>query len=63
MNIVNKSIGFVKEVKVELTKVSWSSRQEVIGSTAVVIVITFLMAVFIGVIDLVLSKILSVIYR
>ncbi len=54
---------FILEVKSELTKVSWSSRQELIGSTAVVIVVTFVLAIYIGLIDLFLSKVLSVIYR
>ena len=47
----------------ELAKVSWSTRQELMGATVVVITITFLMAVFIGLIDLALSKVLSVIFK
>jgi len=54
---------FILEVKTELTKVSWSSPQEIYGSTIVVIVITFITAVFIGIIDLILSKILSLVFR
>ena len=53
----------MKEVRQELGKVAWSSRQELIGATAVVIVVTLIMAVYIGVIDLVLSKALSVIFK
>ena len=63
MGILQKPINFLKEVKTELGKVSWSSRQELMGATVVVIVITLIMAIFIGVVDLVLSKILSVIFR
>lgn len=63
MNIINKSINFLKEVKVELSKVSWSSRQELLGATAVVVVITSILAVFIGIIDLALSKALSMIFK
>ena len=55
MNIFQKGINFLKEVKQELNKVSWSTRDELISSTVVVITITAAMAVFIGVIDLVLS--------
>lgn len=54
---------FILEVKTELTKVSWSTRQELIGSTFVVIVITLIMAVFIGVMDVLLSKILSLVFK
>jgi preprotein translocase subunit SecE len=63
MNIFTKTIKFLKEVKQELGKVSWSNREELIGSTVVVIVITSFTAVFIGIIDLMLSKILSVVFK
>ena len=63
MNIVSKGISFLKEVKVEFGKVSWSTREELIGSTAVVIVVTSLLAVFIGLIDILLSKILSIVFK
>ncbi|MCM8795742.1 MAG: preprotein translocase subunit SecE [Candidatus Omnitrophica bacterium] len=62
MNIFKKIIQFLREVKQELGKVSWSTREELIGSTFVIIVITSLMAIFIGLIDLVLSKILSILF-
>jgi len=63
MNPVEKGINFIKEVKTELTKVSWSTREELVGSTFVVIMVTSIAAVFIGVIDLALSKALSLLFR
>ena len=54
---------FLLEVKTELTKVSWSTRQELIGSTVIVIIITAITAVFIGIIDLFLSKMLSLLFK
>jgi preprotein translocase subunit SecE len=63
VGILQKPVNFLKEVKVELSKVSWSTRQELMGATVVVIAMTFLMAIFIGVIDLALSKVLSLIFR
>ncbi|MEI6631255.1 MAG: preprotein translocase subunit SecE [bacterium] len=63
MNIVNKAIGFVKEVKTELTKVSWSTRQELVGSTAAVLVVTSIATIFVFVIDILLSKGLSILFR
>lgn len=63
MNIFKKITTFLKEVRIELTKVSWSTRQELIGSTAVVITVTFIMAAFIGIIDIVLSHVLRVVFR
>ena len=50
---------FFKEVKVELTKVSWISRQELVGSTLVVIVVSLIIAIFIGIVDKILGMIMS----
>lgn len=63
MNIFKKIIVFLREVKQELAKVSWSSRQEIMGATGVVITITAIIAVFIGGVDLFLSKLLSIVFR
>ncbi|MCM8799837.1 MAG: preprotein translocase subunit SecE [Candidatus Omnitrophica bacterium] len=63
MKIFERMVNFFKEVKIEMTKVSWPTRQEVWGATVVVIVITSILALFIGIVDLILSKILTVIFR
>jgi len=63
MNIFKKIPNFLKEVKLELNKVSWSTRQELVSSTVVVITVTFIMAAYIGVIDIFLSNILRVVFR
>lgn len=63
MKIFTKVANFLKEVKQELGKVAWSTRDELLGSTVVVISVTFIMAAFIGAIDLLLSKILSAVFK
>ena len=63
MKILNKVTGFLNEVKVELSKVSWSTRKELVGSTIVVIMITLIMGLFIGLLDLILSKGLSLLFK
>ncbi|MBU3958457.1 MAG: preprotein translocase subunit SecE [Candidatus Omnitrophica bacterium] len=63
MNIFKKFTNFLREVKIELSKVSWSTRQELMGSTFVVIVVTFIMALFIGLFDLSFTRILSLVFR
>ncbi|MBI4117074.1 MAG: preprotein translocase subunit SecE [Parcubacteria group bacterium] len=42
---------FLKDVKVELRKVSWPSRQETIKLTGVVILISVILAAFLGLLD------------
>jgi len=63
MKFIGKISNFLAEVKQELTKVSWSTRQEIMGATMVVISITALLSIFIGISDLLLSKILSVLFQ
>lgn len=50
---------FLKDVQGEMKKVSWPSRKDTIASTAVVIVTVILIALFLGLIDLVLSKVVG----
>jgi len=56
-------IQFVRQTRQELKKVSWPSRQELVGSTVVVIITTFLMAGFVGSIDFVLSILMRFLIR
>jgi preprotein translocase SecE subunit len=46
---------YVKDVRVEMTKVSWPTTAELRESTMVVIVMVFIMMVFIGIVDRALS--------
>ncbi len=55
--------NFLKGVQGELKKVSWSTRQELISSTWVVIASVTLLAVFVGLVDLVLSRLVSLLVK
>ena len=59
--MANKFIAYLKDVKLELTKVSWATRDELVGSTLVVLTSLAILSVFIGICDLVLSRIVDVI--
>ena len=54
---------FFGEVVVELKKVSWTTRQELIDSTLVVLVSCAALGVFIATADFVLSRILALIIK
>ncbi len=54
--VFQNAIKFLKEVRVELRKVTWPSREEMTGSTLVVIVSTLLLAFYLGLIDYVLIE-------
>ncbi|NOZ69473.1 MAG: preprotein translocase subunit SecE [Deferribacteres bacterium] len=55
--------NFFSEVKIELKKVVFPSREEVIGSTKVVLVLVLIVAIFLGLIDLVLSKLVGMVVK
>jgi preprotein translocase subunit SecE len=59
--MANKFTGFFKDIKVEMYKVSWPNREELIGSTTIVLISLALLSFFIGVCDVVLSKVVNII--
>jgi preprotein translocase subunit SecE len=63
MNIIQKTTNFLKEVRGELGKVTWSTREEVLGSTFVVITVTAILAIFIFVVDIILARLLNLILK
>ena len=54
-----QAIQFFREVKVELQKVTFPTRQETVGSTIVVLVLTVIMAVYLGFSDWALARIVK----
>ena len=58
----NKIKQFFSEVIVEMKKVSWPSRQELIGSTVVVFTLVAILSLYIGVVDALINKVLALIY-
>ncbi len=62
-NIFTKTAQFLREVKVELKKVTWPSRKQTIGSTAVVIVLVMLISLFLGVVDFGISSLIRIVLQ
>ncbi|MBI5267493.1 MAG: preprotein translocase subunit SecE [candidate division Zixibacteria bacterium] len=59
---MEKLTQFLKEVQAELRKVTWPTKDELIGSTVVTIVVSLVVAIFIGIVDRVLSILVSSIF-
>ncbi|MFC1896288.1 preprotein translocase subunit SecE [Thermodesulfobacteriota bacterium] len=55
------AIQFLREVRIELKKVTWPSRKQAAGSTVVVIVLVMIISLFLGVVDLGLSGVLRLV--
>ena len=63
MGFVTRVQEFVREVLIEFRKVTWPSRQELLNSTVVVIVVTIVLAFFLGGVDIGLARIVERILR
>ena len=63
LNWIQKSIQFLREVKVELKKVTWPSRKQTIGSTIVVLVLVILISLFLGLVDMGLTSFVRVVLQ
>jgi preprotein translocase subunit SecE len=53
---VKEFIDFFEESKVEIKKVVWPSRKETITTCVAVLVVSVVIALYLGVVDLTLSK-------
>jgi preprotein translocase subunit SecE len=53
---------YFKETMGELRKVTWPTRKEAINLTIVVIIVTLAMSAFLGVLDLIYTRLFAIIY-
>lgn len=54
---------YVRDVRVEMSKVTWPTRDELRESTIVVLVMVLIMTVFIGIVDRILSFLFEALVR
>ena len=59
MSLAAKVQSFFKEVYVELRKVSWLSRSEVLKYTLIVLAVTIIVAAFLGGLDYLFSSLIQ----
>ena len=62
-NVFTRSVQFLREVKIELKKVTWPSRKQTMGSTLVVIVLVIIISVFLGIVDIGLSTVIRAVFK
>ena len=63
MSAINQVREFVKDVQLESAKVSWPTREELRDSTVVVLTMVVLIAIFIGVVDRILTFAVGLVFR
>jgi preprotein translocase subunit SecE len=57
--IIQNVTQFLKDAKVELKKVTWPTPKQTLASTAVVIIIVFIVSIYLGIVDFVLAKLVK----
>ncbi len=60
--MIQKARQFIEDVQVEMKKVVWPERDQLINSTVVVIVVSALFTLFIFFSDTIISKLINVLY-
>ena len=61
--MLEKLKNFLREVRVEMEKVTWPGRKEVQAATLVIIALVIVLAVFIGAVDFVVNRVLGLFFR
>jgi len=61
--MIGKIRNFVSEVVVELKKVSWSTRHELMEATWIVLISSVFLGIYIGTTDFVLSKLVGLLIK
>lgn len=59
-SLLTRFIQFLKDVRVEFDKVSWANRKETITLTIATMVFTFFVASYLGLVDILLSKLVGI---
>jgi len=59
---MEKAISFFKEAKVELMKVSWPTKEQLIRNTVAVIALSAGMAVFLGTLDYAFGRLAEIFF-
>jgi len=52
---------FFKDAKAELKKVTWPNRKQTLASTSVVLIIVFIVAIYLGIIDYILARLVRLV--
>ncbi|RJP73223.1 MAG: preprotein translocase subunit SecE [Candidatus Zixiibacteriota bacterium] len=59
--MIKKISTYLTDVRTEMSKVSWPSREELMESTSIVILLSIVLAIFIFIVDQGLSNIMKIV--
>lgn len=58
---MNRAINFFSEVRIELSKVTWPDRGDVIKLTSIVLAVSGILGLYVGGLDFLFTKVLSLV--
>lgn len=61
--ILTKPLNFLREVRSEMERVSWPSRDQTVRLSTIVIVLTAGVAVYIGLLDSLFTKLAAILFN
>jgi len=61
--MLRQLLQYIKDVRVEMAKVTWPTRQEVLAGTMLVSVLSVVVSIFVKLFDVALSKILGLVLK
>lgn len=61
--MIGKITKFFGEVKTEMSKVTWSTREELVHSAIIVLTVMIVMAIFLGIVDFIFARIVHTFLR
>jgi preprotein translocase subunit SecE len=63
MGVLTRTREFIEEVLAEFKKVNWPTREQLVNSTVIVLVVTVVIAFFLGMVDIGLARVVERILR
>ena len=63
METIKQAVQFIREVKIEFSKVSWPTYHEFVGSVVIVFIFVAFFLVYLGAIDLLLQKMATFVFQ
>lgn len=61
-NFVNKSVAYFRDVRVEMSKVTWPTREDLKSHTVVVLMFLALLAAVVGVLDQIFQRLMLLLF-
>ena len=60
---IQQLIDFIRESKIETSRVTWPTKEAIIGGTAVVILVSLALVIYMGILDFIIVRLLNLLIR